>query len=77
MSKPAASIPEPREFIHVKLKVSVKDLLRRMNFEHRVSLTKILERVIERAEDEGVLVDWIKPPPAAHGGEEAVATQSL
>lgn len=60
MSKPASSTPQPREFIHVRLQVSTKDLLRRLNYEHRVSLTQILERVIGRAKEAGVLEEWIK-----------------
>jgi len=57
MSKPAAA---SREFIHVLLPVTTKDLLRRLRYETRVSITEILVRVLERADKEAVLEDWIK-----------------
>lgn len=60
MSKPAKSIAEPKEYLHVELPVSTKTLLRRMNFETRVPITHILVRVIGQAHRKGVLKDWIQ-----------------
>jgi hypothetical protein len=70
------SVAAPREFIHVKLPVSTKDLLRRMRYETRVPITEILIRVLERAEKEAVLEEWIRtggPVPMPPSNEEATA----
>lgn len=61
---------EPRDYIHVLLPIPTKDLLRRLRYDLRVSITDILIRVLDRADREGVLEEWIKaggpmpvPPP--------------
>ena len=59
MSKPADGSREPRDYLHVLLPVSTKDLLRRLNYETRVPITAILVRVLARAQEAGVLEQWI------------------
>lgn len=71
--KAVNAIREPREFLHVELPVSSKDLLRRLAYETRVPVTQILLRLLGRAKETGVLVDWIKAGPVPTPAEEATA----
>jgi hypothetical protein len=59
MSKRADRSREPRDYLHVLLPVSTKDLLRRLNYETRVPITHILVRVLGRAQEAGLLEQWI------------------
>lgn len=75
MGKEITRRGQPREFIHVQLPVQTKELLRRVRYETRVSFTDILVRVLERAEKEAVLKEWIAAAdsPASPQDEEASA----
>jgi hypothetical protein len=73
MSKPANRTREPREFIHVELPLSTKELLRRLRYETRVSFTDILVRVLERANREAVINDWIRAGETPPGEEAATS----
>lgn len=68
-----------REYIHLKLPVSTKELLRRLRYETRVSITDIVVRVLERSHKEAVLEDWIREgasgSPGAPPREEAVSAE--
>lgn len=65
-----------REYLHLQLPVSTKDLLRRLRYDTRLSITEILIRVLERADKEAVIEGWLKdggPMPAPPAREEASA----
>ena len=62
-----APVREESEYLHVKLPISTKRYLERLNYDTRVSITQILVRVLARAKKAGVAEDWIKeggPVPA-------------
>lgn len=53
--------PPQREYLHVMLPASTKELLRRIRYETRISITEILVRVLDRADKEALLEKWIMP----------------
>ncbi len=59
MSKPSDHPGEPRDYLHVRIPVSTKELLRRLNYETRVHRGDILARVLDRAQEAGLLEQWI------------------
>jgi hypothetical protein len=55
-----APVREETEYLHVKLPVSTKRYLERLNYDTRVSITQILVRVLAAAKKTGVSEHWIK-----------------
>lgn len=65
-----------REYLHLQLPAHTKDLLRKLRYDTRVSITEIVVRLLDQAQKQGVLEDWIKTggpvpvrPPERHHQE--------